>query len=264
MWSQWSCKLKPAKPPDFQANEWEALSPTGSIPSARYAHTAVWSDTADGFRRLWWCQSLPQWCDTSKLRRIRERCRKLSSWDFFNDLYLYHREVGSLETLICSFSPCTVSGSCKHWMWKLEWANVKVGFACFFVCEVLRISLETCKATCRLSGQWVGSTQPRGLHSQRAGPSHSCVVGRRCRRFLRIRRLWWCQSLPQWCYTRKLHRIRERCKTDLRQLQRPLSLPSQGGRGHLRRLFVVSHHAQWVAQLKVGVGECDRSGHASH
>ena len=35
--------------PDFEANSWEALSPTGSIPSARHAHTAVWSDTADGF-----------------------------------------------------------------------------------------------------------------------------------------------------------------------------------------------------------------------
>jgi len=41
--------LKPAKPPGFQANEWEALSPGGSIPSARREHTAVWSDTADGF-----------------------------------------------------------------------------------------------------------------------------------------------------------------------------------------------------------------------
>ena len=33
--------LKPAKPPDFQANTWEALNPTGSM--------AVWSDMADGF-----------------------------------------------------------------------------------------------------------------------------------------------------------------------------------------------------------------------
>ena len=41
--------LKPAKPPDFQANTWEALNPTGSIPSARRAHRAVWSDMADGF-----------------------------------------------------------------------------------------------------------------------------------------------------------------------------------------------------------------------
>ncbi len=41
--------LKPAKPPDFQANTWEALNPTGSIPSARSHHTAVWSDMADGF-----------------------------------------------------------------------------------------------------------------------------------------------------------------------------------------------------------------------
>ena len=35
--------------PDFEANSWEALSPTGSIPSVRSEHTAVWSDTADGF-----------------------------------------------------------------------------------------------------------------------------------------------------------------------------------------------------------------------
>ena len=37
-----------ATPPDFQANEWEALSPGGSISSARHA-TAVWSDVVDGF-----------------------------------------------------------------------------------------------------------------------------------------------------------------------------------------------------------------------
>ena len=41
--------LKPAKPPGFQANEWEALSPGGSIPPARWDPTVVWSDTADGF-----------------------------------------------------------------------------------------------------------------------------------------------------------------------------------------------------------------------
>ena len=41
--------LKPAMPPCFQANEWKALSPTGSIPSARWALAAVWSDVADGF-----------------------------------------------------------------------------------------------------------------------------------------------------------------------------------------------------------------------
>ena len=35
--------------PDFEANSWEALSPTGSIPSVRHSHTAVWSDMADGF-----------------------------------------------------------------------------------------------------------------------------------------------------------------------------------------------------------------------
>ena len=42
--------LNPAiKPPGFQANEWEELSPTGSIPSGRYSHAAVWSDVANGF-----------------------------------------------------------------------------------------------------------------------------------------------------------------------------------------------------------------------
>ena len=69
MWSQLSCislrkvgfafpfllmkfsesVLKPAKPPGFQADDWQALSPTGSIPSARWTHAAVWSDVADGF-----------------------------------------------------------------------------------------------------------------------------------------------------------------------------------------------------------------------
>ena len=38
-----------ATPRGFQANEWEALSPGGSIPSVRDYHTAVWSDVADGF-----------------------------------------------------------------------------------------------------------------------------------------------------------------------------------------------------------------------
>ena len=38
-----------AAPPNFQANEWKALSPGGSIPSARAHHTAVWSDVANGF-----------------------------------------------------------------------------------------------------------------------------------------------------------------------------------------------------------------------
>ena len=42
--------LNPAiKPPGFQANEWKELSPTGSIPGARYGHAAVWSDVANGF-----------------------------------------------------------------------------------------------------------------------------------------------------------------------------------------------------------------------
>ena len=42
--------LNPAiKPHGFQANEWKELSPTGSIPSARYGHTCVWSDVANGF-----------------------------------------------------------------------------------------------------------------------------------------------------------------------------------------------------------------------
>ena len=37
------------KPPGFQANEWKELSPTGSIPSARYGHAAVFSNVANGF-----------------------------------------------------------------------------------------------------------------------------------------------------------------------------------------------------------------------
>ena len=46
------CSFAPldfAAQPDFQANAWEALSPTGSIPSARHAYMTVWSDVADGF-----------------------------------------------------------------------------------------------------------------------------------------------------------------------------------------------------------------------
>ena len=69
MWSQLSCislrkvgfafpfllmkfsesVLKPAKPPGLQTDDWQALSPGGSIPSARAHHTAVWSDVANGF-----------------------------------------------------------------------------------------------------------------------------------------------------------------------------------------------------------------------
>ena len=42
--------MNPAiKPPGFQANEWEFIGPTGSIPSGRYSHAAVWSDVANGF-----------------------------------------------------------------------------------------------------------------------------------------------------------------------------------------------------------------------
>eukprot|EP00434_Breviolum_minutum_P026014 symbB.v1.2.022994.t2/scaffold2041.1/size91352/4 len=59
-----------------QANTWEALSPTGSIPSARDLHTAMWSDTADGFYVF-------------------------GGYDgnYVNDLYLYRREANTWEAL---------------------------------------------------------------------------------------------------------------------------------------------------------------------
>ena len=31
-----------------QANRWSQLSPSGTAPAARYDHTSVWSDVADG------------------------------------------------------------------------------------------------------------------------------------------------------------------------------------------------------------------------
>ena len=40
-----------------QANSWEQLSPSGTAPSARTAHTAVWSPDADGFYTFGGCYS---------------------------------------------------------------------------------------------------------------------------------------------------------------------------------------------------------------
>eukprot|EP00434_Breviolum_minutum_P002503 symbB.v1.2.002214.t1/scaffold119.1/size318073/12 len=62
-----------------EANTWEALSPTGSIPSAHQKHSAVWSDMVDG------CFIFGGWDGDSRL----------------NDLYLYRREANMWET----FSP---------------------------------------------------------------------------------------------------------------------------------------------------------------
>ena len=87
-----------------QVNEWEALSRTGSIPSARRAHTAVWSDVANGF------YIFGGYDDTN----------------YFNDLYLYKREANEWEEL--SPNGSIPSARCVH---TAVWSNVANGFYIF-------------------------------------------------------------------------------------------------------------------------------------
>jgi len=60
-----------------EATRWEALLPEGSIPSARYGHTAVWSDVAGGFYMF----------------------GGKDVGNFFKDLYLYHPQTTTTTTL---------------------------------------------------------------------------------------------------------------------------------------------------------------------
>ena len=83
-----------------KANQWEALSPNGSIPSGRHLHTVVWSDVADGFY--------------------------LFGGNHLNDLYLYHRWANEWEAL--SPSGSIPSGRGGH---TAVWSDVADGFYIF-------------------------------------------------------------------------------------------------------------------------------------
>ncbi|CAE7199689.1 gefF [Symbiodinium microadriaticum] len=87
-----------------QANSWEQLSPSGTAPSARTAHTAVWSPDADGFYTFGGCYNHGE----------------------LNDVWFYARQANSWEQL----SPSGTAPSARHHH-AMVWSPEADGFYVF-------------------------------------------------------------------------------------------------------------------------------------